>query len=106
MSSLILSSLLSLLWCYIIFSLLFPDALLADLENTSSPLPRCPVLLTSDPPQNVDPTTQDAAQTRPPPPAYTPQQVVNVGHIHTSFLLFFFLDYKELLENQSLNANI
>uniref|UniRef100_A0A3P8SU68 Transforming growth factor beta-1-induced transcript 1 protein n=1 Tax=Amphiprion percula TaxID=161767 RepID=A0A3P8SU68_AMPPE len=32
--------------------LLLPDALLADLENTSSPLPRCPVLLTSDPPQN------------------------------------------------------
>lgn len=67
-------------------SLSLPDALLADLENTGSPLPRCPVLLTSDPPQNADPTTQDPAQSRPPPPAYTPQQVVNPGHVHTSFL--------------------
>uniref|UniRef100_A0A3Q4H0P9 Transforming growth factor beta 1 induced transcript 1 n=1 Tax=Neolamprologus brichardi TaxID=32507 RepID=A0A3Q4H0P9_NEOBR len=48
-------------------SLSLPDALLADLENTGSPLPRCP----------------DPAQTRPPPPAYTPQQVVNPGHVHT-----------------------
>lgn len=54
------------------------DALLADLESTSSPLARCPVLLTSDPPATSDPTPaspQDNAQTRPPPPAYTPQQV-------------------------------
>ncbi|XP_062234596.1 transforming growth factor beta-1-induced transcript 1 protein-like isoform X1 [Platichthys flesus] len=51
------------------------DALLADLENTGSPLARCPVLLTSDPPQNADPVTQDPAEARPPPPAYTPQQV-------------------------------
>lgn len=53
------------------------DALLADLENTGSPLARCPVLLTSEPPQNADPETQESAQTRPPPPAYTPQQVDN-----------------------------
>lgn len=54
------------------------DALLADLENTTSPLARCPVLLTSDPPVTPDPSTetaQDPAQARPPPPAYTPQQV-------------------------------
>ncbi|MEQ2163094.1 hypothetical protein GOODEAATRI_026701 [Goodea atripinnis] len=56
-------------------ALFLPDALLADLENTSSPLPRCPVLLTSDPPQNPDANSHDPAQTRPPPPAYTPQQV-------------------------------
>ncbi|XP_026207746.1 transforming growth factor beta-1-induced transcript 1 protein isoform X1 [Anabas testudineus] len=55
------------------------DALLADLENTGSPLARCPVLLTSDPPQNADPTIQDPAQSRPPPPAYTPQQTVSAA---------------------------
>nr|XP_043871846.1 transforming growth factor beta-1-induced transcript 1 protein-like isoform X1 [Solea senegalensis] len=54
-------------------------ALLADLENTGSPLARCPVLLTSDPPQNADPTTQDPNQARPPPPAYTPQQTVSAA---------------------------
>uniref|UniRef100_A0A8C7GZ14 Transforming growth factor beta-1-induced transcript 1 protein n=1 Tax=Oncorhynchus kisutch TaxID=8019 RepID=A0A8C7GZ14_ONCKI len=48
------------------------DALLADLESTSSPLARCPVLLTSDPPATSDPT-------RPPPPAYTPQQTVSAA---------------------------
>ncbi|XP_041740049.1 transforming growth factor beta-1-induced transcript 1 protein isoform X2 [Coregonus clupeaformis] len=56
------------------------DALLADLESTSSPLARCPVLLTSDPPATSDPapaSPQDPAQTRPPPPAYTPQQTVS-----------------------------
>ncbi|KAM7381698.1 hypothetical protein PAMA_012506 [Pampus argenteus] len=53
------------------------DALLADLENTGSPLARCPVLLTSDPPQNADPPSQDPAQARPPPPAYTPLQTVS-----------------------------
>lgn len=58
-----------------LFPLSPPDALLADLENTGSPLARCPVLLTSDPPQNADPPAQDPAQSRPPPPAYTPQQV-------------------------------
>ncbi|CAB1312100.1 unnamed protein product, partial [Coregonus sp. 'balchen'] len=55
-------------------------ALLADLESTSSPLARCPVLLTSDPPATSDPapaSPQDPAQTRPPPPAYTPQQTVS-----------------------------
>lgn len=70
---LVVKSFLSPLW----FSLLRlspPDALLADLENTGSPLARCPVLLTSDPPQNAD-ATEDAAPARPPPPAYTPQQV-------------------------------
>lgn len=51
------------------------DALLADLENTGSPLARCPVLLTSDPPKNSDPATEETNQGRPPPPAYTPQQV-------------------------------
>ncbi|XP_014013964.1 transforming growth factor beta-1-induced transcript 1 protein isoform X1 [Salmo salar] len=58
------------------------DALLADLESTSSPLARCPVLLTSDPPATSDPTPaspQDNAQTRPPPPAYTPQQTVSAA---------------------------
>lgn len=76
----------SLSWCYIIsiffrlhvvISPLFPpDALLADLESTGSPLARCPVLLTSDPPQKTDPVAQDPAESRPPPPAYTPQQVL------------------------------
>uniref|UniRef100_A0A3Q3BF09 Transforming growth factor beta-1-induced transcript 1 protein n=1 Tax=Kryptolebias marmoratus TaxID=37003 RepID=A0A3Q3BF09_KRYMA len=61
--------------------MLLSDALLADLENTSSPLPRCPVLLTSDPPQNADATSQDPAQARPPPPAYTPQQVAAQGQV-------------------------
>ncbi|XP_038847513.1 transforming growth factor beta-1-induced transcript 1 protein-like isoform X3 [Salvelinus fontinalis] len=58
------------------------DALLADLESTSSPLARCPVLLTSDPPAASDPapaSPQDNAQTRPPPPAYTPQQTVSAA---------------------------
>lgn len=55
------------------------DALLADLENTSSPLARCPVLLTSDPPLNSDATSQDPTQARPPPPAYTPQQTVSAA---------------------------
>uniref|UniRef100_A0A3Q3J019 LIM zinc-binding domain-containing protein n=1 Tax=Monopterus albus TaxID=43700 RepID=A0A3Q3J019_MONAL len=55
------------------------DALLADLENTSSPLARSPVLLTSDPPQNANPASQEPAQTRPPPPAYTPQQTVSAA---------------------------
>ncbi|KAM9558693.1 transforming growth factor beta-1-induced transcript 1 protein-like isoform 2-T2 [Salvelinus alpinus] len=58
------------------------DALLADLESTSSPLARCPVLLTSDPPAESDPapaSPQDNAQTRPPPPAYTPQQTVSAA---------------------------
>uniref|UniRef100_A0A3B4AM59 LIM zinc-binding domain-containing protein n=1 Tax=Periophthalmus magnuspinnatus TaxID=409849 RepID=A0A3B4AM59_9GOBI len=55
------------------------DALLADLENTSSPLSRCPVLLTSEPPLNADSTSQDTAQVRPPPPAYTPQQTVSAA---------------------------
>lgn len=58
-----------------LFPLSPPDALLADLENTGSPLARCPVLLTSDPPQNADAATEDTTQARPPPPAYTPQQV-------------------------------
>ncbi|KAM9837175.1 transforming growth factor beta-1-induced transcript 1 protein-like isoform 2-T2 [Aulostomus maculatus] len=55
------------------------DALLADLENTGSPLARCPVLLTSDPPQNSDPASQDPTESRPPPPAYTPQQTVSAA---------------------------
>ncbi|XP_077481862.1 transforming growth factor beta-1-induced transcript 1 protein-like isoform X4 [Stigmatopora argus] len=38
------------------------DALLADLENTGSPLARCPVLLTSDPPSN-DPVKQNTSET-------------------------------------------
>ncbi|XP_077594993.1 transforming growth factor beta-1-induced transcript 1 protein-like isoform X2 [Stigmatopora nigra] len=38
------------------------DALLADLENTGSPLARCPVLLTSDPP-SIDPVKQTASET-------------------------------------------
>uniref|UniRef100_A0A6Q2YQK9 Transforming growth factor beta-1-induced transcript 1 protein n=1 Tax=Esox lucius TaxID=8010 RepID=A0A6Q2YQK9_ESOLU len=57
-------------------------ALLADLESTGSPLARCPVLLTSDPPANADPipaSPQDPAQTRPPPPAYTPLQTVSAA---------------------------
>ncbi|XP_036429188.1 transforming growth factor beta-1-induced transcript 1 protein-like isoform X1 [Colossoma macropomum] len=58
------------------------DALLADLESSASPLARCPVLLTSDPPANTDTppnSVQDTAQTRPPPPAYTPQQTVSAA---------------------------
>uniref|UniRef100_A0AAR2IWJ3 Transforming growth factor beta-1-induced transcript 1 protein n=1 Tax=Pygocentrus nattereri TaxID=42514 RepID=A0AAR2IWJ3_PYGNA len=57
-------------------------ALLADLESSASPLARCPVLLTSDPPANADPppnSVQETAQTRPPPPAYTPQQTVSAA---------------------------
>uniref|UniRef100_A0A671YKC2 Transforming growth factor beta-1-induced transcript 1 protein n=1 Tax=Sparus aurata TaxID=8175 RepID=A0A671YKC2_SPAAU len=50
-------------------------ALLADLENTGSPLARCPVLLTSEPPQDADTPPEETTQGRPPPPAYTPQQV-------------------------------
>ncbi|XP_066520407.1 transforming growth factor beta-1-induced transcript 1 protein-like [Hoplias malabaricus] len=56
------------------------DALLADLESSASPLARCPVLLTSDPPANSDTLTNSAPETvqpRPPPPAYTPQQTVS-----------------------------
>uniref|UniRef100_A0A3B4VLL6 Transforming growth factor beta 1 induced transcript 1 n=1 Tax=Seriola dumerili TaxID=41447 RepID=A0A3B4VLL6_SERDU len=49
--------LLSLTLTQFLFPLSPPDALLADLENTGSPLARCP----------------DPAQSRPPPPAYTPQ---------------------------------
>uniref|UniRef100_A0A3P9L4L1 Transforming growth factor beta 1 induced transcript 1 n=1 Tax=Oryzias latipes TaxID=8090 RepID=A0A3P9L4L1_ORYLA len=55
------------------------DALLADLENSGAPLPRCPVLLTSDPPQNPDSSSQGLSLTRPPPPAYTPQQTVSAA---------------------------
>ncbi|XP_058649308.1 transforming growth factor beta-1-induced transcript 1 protein-like isoform X2 [Onychostoma macrolepis] len=57
------------------------DALLADLENSAFPLGRYPVLLTSDPPVNSDPSssTQDPAQNRPLPPAYTPQQTVSAA---------------------------
>ncbi|KAL0984487.1 hypothetical protein UPYG_G00142130 [Umbra pygmaea] len=58
------------------------DALLADLESTGSPLARCPVLLTSDPPVTCEPTPaspQDPAHTRPAPPAYTPQQTVSAA---------------------------
>ncbi|XP_072523519.1 transforming growth factor beta-1-induced transcript 1 protein-like isoform X2 [Salminus brasiliensis] len=56
------------------------DALLADLESSASPLARCPVLLTSEPPVNSEApanSVQETAQTRPPPPAYTPQQTVS-----------------------------
>lgn len=74
--------------CYITFPFSHPDALLADLENTGSPLARCPVLLTSEPPQNADPTTQDTTQARPPPPAYTPQQVdTQQICVRTNFLI-------------------
>ncbi|XP_077359278.1 transforming growth factor beta-1-induced transcript 1 protein-like isoform X1 [Festucalex cinctus] len=55
------------------------DALLADLESTGSPLARCPVLLTSDPPTHADPATQNPTEVRPPPPAYTPQQTVSAA---------------------------
>ncbi|XP_055031943.2 transforming growth factor beta-1-induced transcript 1 protein isoform X2 [Misgurnus anguillicaudatus] len=57
------------------------DALLADLENSAFPLARCPVLLTSDPPVPAEPSAsaQDSVQTRPPPPAYTPQQTVSAA---------------------------
>lgn len=53
----------------------YADALLADLENTGSPLARCPVLLTSDPPKHSEAEPEEPTQTRPAPPAYTPQQV-------------------------------
>lgn len=55
----------------------FVDALLADLENSAFPLARSPVLLTSDPPLTSDSSSSapDSVQIRPPPPAYTPQQV-------------------------------
>ncbi|XP_058868495.1 transforming growth factor beta-1-induced transcript 1 protein-like isoform X2 [Acipenser ruthenus] len=68
------------------------DALLADLESTTSHISKRPVL-PSDPlllglqaaPLDSDPiptphsngTPQDPAETRPPPPAYTPQQTVS-----------------------------
>uniref|UniRef100_H2SLI4 Transforming growth factor beta-1-induced transcript 1 protein n=1 Tax=Takifugu rubripes TaxID=31033 RepID=H2SLI4_TAKRU len=55
------------------------DALLADLENTGSPLARCPVLLTSDPPELSNAATEEPAPTQPPPPAYTPQQTVSAA---------------------------
>uniref|UniRef100_A0A3Q2Z3F6 Transforming growth factor beta-1-induced transcript 1 protein n=1 Tax=Hippocampus comes TaxID=109280 RepID=A0A3Q2Z3F6_HIPCM len=42
------------------------DALLADLESTGSPLARCPVLLTSDPPMHADPAVQNPTEVRPP----------------------------------------
>lgn len=67
--------------CVICFLFFSADALLADLENSGSPLARCPVLLTSDPPKNGDPTAQDQAQARPPPPAYTPQQVERLVNV-------------------------
>uniref|UniRef100_A0A4W4HD22 Transforming growth factor beta-1-induced transcript 1 protein n=1 Tax=Electrophorus electricus TaxID=8005 RepID=A0A4W4HD22_ELEEL len=52
------------------------------LLSSTCPLARVPVLLSSEPPVNSDtsPTgTQDSAQTRPPPPAYTPQQTVSAA---------------------------
>ncbi|XP_069044409.1 transforming growth factor beta-1-induced transcript 1 protein-like isoform X2 [Lepisosteus oculatus] len=61
------------------------DALLADLEGSTSPLSRRPVLLT-DPPGPPDPAeaplqpptvSRDSPQPCPPPPAYTPQQTVS-----------------------------
>ncbi|KAK5905929.1 hypothetical protein CgunFtcFv8_001839 [Champsocephalus gunnari] len=55
------------------------DALLADLENTGSPLARCPVLLTSDPPQDAEAEPPESEENRPPPPAYTPQQTVSAA---------------------------
>lgn len=78
-----------------------PDALLADLENTGSPLARCPVLLTSDPPQNADPDAKEPTAARPPPPAYTPQQVdrsVRRGRdsftcLHRTFTLSHFVGF-------------
>lgn len=74
------------------FSHLSPlDALLADLESTGSPLARCPVLLTSDPPKGPDVAPEDPNQARPPPPAYTPQQVdpqlQETDMIQTNFLI-------------------
>lgn len=71
----ILDLLASLWHGFFIFCFTYVDALLADLENTGSPLARCPVLLTSDPPKHSDEASEDPVQTRPPPPAYTPQQV-------------------------------
>ncbi|XP_048868819.1 transforming growth factor beta-1-induced transcript 1 protein-like isoform X1 [Brienomyrus brachyistius] len=65
------------------------DALLADLESSTSPLARRPVLLTSDPPSvpgdildsSIPASTgiRDPMQSRPPPPAYTPQQTVSAA---------------------------
>ncbi|XP_036402059.1 transforming growth factor beta-1-induced transcript 1 protein-like isoform X2 [Megalops cyprinoides] len=62
------------------------DALLADLENSTSPLARRPVLLTSEPPaapgslsDSGSSGTRDPIQPRPPPPAYTPQQTVSAA---------------------------
>nr|XP_014346817.1 PREDICTED: transforming growth factor beta-1-induced transcript 1 protein [Latimeria chalumnae] len=64
------------------------DALLADLETTTSLISKHPVLLTDPPgPRNLDPAmlgrqthsngiSRDALEPRPPPPAYTPQQTV------------------------------
>uniref|UniRef100_A0A3Q2FYS8 Transforming growth factor beta-1-induced transcript 1 protein n=1 Tax=Cyprinodon variegatus TaxID=28743 RepID=A0A3Q2FYS8_CYPVA len=67
-------------------ALFLPDALLADLENTSSPLPRCPVLLTSDPPQNPDANSHDSTVCKPrsprsadPPPAFSSSSLLGGG---------------------------
>ncbi|XP_066577916.1 transforming growth factor beta-1-induced transcript 1 protein isoform X2 [Amia ocellicauda] len=61
------------------------DALLADLESTTCPISRRPVLLSDcspaappDPgPPLQTPVPRDPPQPRPPPPAYTPQQTVS-----------------------------
>ncbi|XP_018582726.1 transforming growth factor beta-1-induced transcript 1 protein-like isoform X1 [Scleropages formosus] len=64
------------------------DELLADLENSTSPLARRPVLLTSDPPGGISDSgplgpavsgPREVIQDRPPPPAYTPQQTVSAA---------------------------
>ncbi|XP_056433341.1 transforming growth factor beta-1-induced transcript 1 protein-like isoform X1 [Gadus chalcogrammus] len=58
------------------------DALLADLESTTSPVSRGPVLLTSEPQVISDGAStgsRDSSQDRPPPPAYTPQQTVSAA---------------------------
>uniref|UniRef100_A0A3P8VN14 Transforming growth factor beta-1-induced transcript 1 protein n=1 Tax=Cynoglossus semilaevis TaxID=244447 RepID=A0A3P8VN14_CYNSE len=85
-------------FCVICFLFFSADALLADLENSGSPLARCPVLLTSDPPKNGDPTAQDQAQastvckprsprTADPPPAFSSTSLLGGGLSELDHLL-------------------
>uniref|UniRef100_A0A3B3DZD9 Transforming growth factor beta-1-induced transcript 1 protein n=1 Tax=Oryzias melastigma TaxID=30732 RepID=A0A3B3DZD9_ORYME len=77
------------------------DALLADLENSGAPLPRCPVLLTSEPPQNADSSTQDiivglshstvckprSPRAADPPPAFSSSSLLGGGLSELDHLL-------------------
>uniref|UniRef100_H2LMI7 Transforming growth factor beta-1-induced transcript 1 protein n=1 Tax=Oryzias latipes TaxID=8090 RepID=H2LMI7_ORYLA len=76
---------------------LLKDALLADLENSGAPLPRCPVLLTSDPPQNPDSSIVGLShstvckprspRTADPPPAFSSSSLLGGGLSELDHLL-------------------